>query len=422
MHSIPDAILAQSPSAVDGSALVEIRSITLGVEVSWPLPAAFGREAARFLAMARQRLEEAGFGVQTLRLCTTPPDRLLPPAELPAFARALESVCAEHGIDYCATGGIHVQGRWTEEATAAAVAASVLATERCFTSVQLVRDGRVCLPAARASASAIASIARESDQGFGNLRFAATANCPPNVPFFPSAYHGGGPPAFAVALQSADLVQAALDGEQPLEEREERLVQALSEAGQQVEAIGLSLEQQFGVRYVGLDLSPAPFPSEQASVALGLERLGVQRFGGAGSLFAAWRLTRALRRVRVRACGFSGLMLPVLEDAGLARRAAEGLVSISELLLLSSVCGTGLDTVPLPGDSSTSELTGILLDVAALSAALRKPLTARLLPVPGRRAGESTSFDFPYFVNTAVLPTKGFGVSDALAFGAGHAS
>src|SRR5215212_1320249 len=99
-------------------------------------------------------------------------------------------------------------------------------------------------------------------------------------------------------------------------------------------------------------------------------------------------------------------MLPLLEDSGLARRAEEGLYSWSELLLYSAVCGTGLDTVPLPGNSSEDELAGIVLDVAALSTALRKPLTARLFPVPGLAAGERTSFSFPYFANSAVLATR----------------
>jgi uncharacterized protein (UPF0210 family) len=102
--------------------------------------------------------------------------------------------------------------------------------------------------------------------------------------------------------------------------------------------------------------------------------------------------------------GFNGLMLPVLEDSVLARRAAEGTFSVKDLLLYSAVCGTGLDTVPIPGDSSEDEIAAVLFDVAALSVRLGKPLTARLMPIPGKKAGDKTNFDFDFFAPSRVLP------------------
>ncbi len=111
--------------------------------------------------------------------------------------------------------------------------------------------------------------------------------------------------------------------------------------------------------------------------------------------------------MRGRKCGFSGLMMPVLEDNILARRAAVGGFGVTQALAYSAVCGTGLDTVPLPGEVSEGQLMGVLLDVAALAATLRKPLTARLMPVPGRKAGEPTEFDFPFFANSRVMPLPG---------------
>ena len=89
-----------------------------------------------------------------------------------------------------------------------------------------------------------------------------------------------------------------------------------------------------------------------------------------------------------------------------------------ELLLYSAVCGTGLDTVPLPQDISEAELAGAYLDVAALSLALDgKPLTARLLPVPGAAAGDMTTYAFDYFCNTRVLPACNAGSTGILARG-----
>jgi len=109
--------------------------------------------------------------------------------------------------------------------------------------------------------------------------------------------------------------------------------------------------------------------------------------------------------------GFNGLMLPVLEDGVLAQRVADGQITIKDRLLYSTVCGTGLDTVPLPGDISEEALQSLLLDIASLSVRLAKPLTARLMPIPGKKAGEMTSFDFPFFTNTRVMSPLNAGLS-----------
>ena len=96
-------------------------------------------------------------------------------------------------------------------------------------------------------------------------------------------------------------------------------------------------------------------------------------------------------------------MLPVLEDAVLAGRAAEGTLTVKDLLLYSAVCGTGLDTVPLPGDTNAGQQAAVLLDLSALALRLDKPLTARLMPIPGKKAGDPTNFNFDYFVNSRVM-------------------
>ena len=108
-------------------------------------------------------------------------------------------------------------------------------------------------------------------------------------------------------------------------------------------------------------------------------------------------------------------MLPVLEDAVLAQRSMEGMFTVNDLLLWSAVCGTGLDTVPLPGDVSEEELAAILLDVTALAVRLDKPLTARLMPVPGLSEGDITRFEFEYFANGRVLGVKEWGAEGILA-------
>jgi hypothetical protein len=119
---------------------------------------------------------------------------------------------------------------------------------------------------------------------------------------------------------------------------------------------------------------------------------------------AAAIITDAVRSIPVQRIGYSGLMVPVLEDTVLARRWNEGKYSIDSLLAYSAVCGTGLDTVPLPGDVSEEQLARIMGDVAALASKWHKPLSARLLPVHGKKAGERTEFDDPFLENAVIQP------------------
>jgi uncharacterized protein (UPF0210 family) len=97
-------------------------------------------------------------------------------------------------------------------------------------------------------------------------------------------------------------------------------------------------------------------------------------------------------------------MLPVLEDSRLAQRWSEGRLSLDALLSYSAVCGTGLDTVPLPGDITEQQLELIIGDMASLAVKWHKPLSARLLPVAGKKAGDTTEFESQYLVNATLQP------------------
>jgi uncharacterized protein (UPF0210 family) len=176
-----------------------------------------------------------------------------------------------------------------------------------------------------------------------------------------------------------------------------------------IERVSQVLANEYDMQYGGIDFSLAPYPETARSIGHAVECLGIDAFGANGTLFATALLTRAIRATEHKLCGFSGVMYPVLEDQTLAARSAEALYGLDSLLLYSTVCGTGLDTVPLPGDVSVDELAAVLLDVATLSIAANKPLTARLMPIPGKQSGEMTEFDFAYFANGRILDVRGRG-------------
>jgi hypothetical protein len=167
--------------------------------------------------------------------------------------------------------------------------------------------------------------------------------------------------------------------------------------------VRLSSSQKSGIRFGGIDFSLAPFPDKAQSVGTAFERMGNSKIGLHGSLTSAAILTEAIERADFPRTGFSGLMMPILEDATLAERAAEGILTVKDVLLYSAVCGTGLDTIPLPGDTQPEQIIPVLMDLCALALRLDKPLTARLMPVPGKKAGEPTTFDFGFFANSKVM-------------------
>lgn len=319
----------------------------------------------------------------------------------------------EMGADYLSIGPVQLRhdASWLDRLPALLGAGDAL-----FASAEVADCAGNADPGrARAVARLIRAASTIQDNGFGNLYFTALANCPPGSPFFPVAYHDGGPPAFALALEGADLAVQAITGAASLSGARQRLVAAIEEAAEGLVAAAERLAEEQAIRFAGLDFSLAPYPEDAKSLAAAMEALGLPWVGASGSLFAAAFIADAVGRANFPRCGFSGLMLPVLEDSVLAARAAEGHVGLSDLLSYAAVCGAGLDTVPLAGDIPEEALAAILLDVAALALRLDKPLTARLMPLPGLQAGDPVRFDFPYFAGSRVMPAAGTGVSGLFA-------
>ncbi|HEY5983473.1 MAG TPA: DUF711 family protein [Anaerolineales bacterium] len=391
---------------------MKIRSITYFCNPRFPLNQKVLRRAGEFLHEARQAYEAAGYEVQTTRLASIAFPKLLSAPQLkqvPALARELDMLIEQMDVGYASLGPALPAVPQSYEVIPEAVAA----TRNVFFGGLMTGRGRIDLAAIRLCAEVIARCAPIDPNGFANLRFAALANVAPGSPFLPAAYHEGARPAFAIATEAADLAVDAFTGAKTVTEGRKALVAGIEKHAAALSKVARSLTRGSGsgsrpskaatTHFGGIDFSLAPYVSERRSLGTAFERLGVARVGLHGSLAAAAILTEAIGRARFPRAGFSGLMLPVLEDATLAQRAAEGSLTVKDLLLFSAVCGTGLDTVPLPGDTTVDQLAAVLLDVAALAVRLQKPLTARLMPVPGRKAGEPTGFDFDYFSNSRVM-------------------
>jgi uncharacterized protein len=388
---------------------MKIRSVTCFLQVEDLAEAENQvRAAGRLAREAQSALEGSGLPVQTLRLATQPLSLL--PGDLLCLARILQPLAEDAGFAYLSLGPVLADRPEADLRPLERLAELIATHESIFVGALVARAGSgIHLGAIRRLATAVLEIGHSTDLGFGNLRLAMLANVGAHTPFFPAAYHDGGPPAVAVATESADLAVHAFSEAKSLDEARDRLASSVESTAQGIARKMQLLARSHEHRFVGIDFSLAPFPEEARSIGTAVERLANARFGCSGTLFVASLLTACLQQAVFPRCGFCGLMLPVLEDATLAARSREGLFGVNDLLLYSAVCGTGLDTVPLPGSVDEEELASILLDVAALAIRLDKPLTARLMPIPGAKPGDATRFDFDYFANGRVLDVKGLG-------------
>ena len=403
-------------------------------------------------------LADAGYEVQTVRLVTNPfAEWLTTPtskgddddddetgAPIRKKAKAdedgtidtlrgrllhLDNLLESNGINFCSLGP-----STTPEDTAE-VCPAIVASSGRFSCSANVDAGDV--ESARAAARCIGAISTLDGVGFdgtndhvrdglGNFRFCASSSVVGAVPFFPGARTPtateeggggggvGGSYGFAIGLENGAFARELLEEAKCVGDirgachgkmRDELMrVQSICEvvSGGDVDCPPSD--------YLGIDASLNPSLDDGGSVAEGIECLDEVRgvFGGTGSLAAAAAITTSLQSTPgIKCTGYSGLMLPVLEDRRLAElgtsTSSSDRLTIQKLLMISAVCGVGIDTVPIPGDVTEDSLSSLILDVSALACRWSKPLSCRVFPVPGGKAGDETTFDSPYMCNSCIF-------------------
>ncbi|BAZ32049.1 hypothetical protein NIES4074_45510 [Cylindrospermum sp. NIES-4074] len=379
---------------------MKIRTITTGISLQSPNETEKIKQAAEFNQQAKLFFEQQGYEVQTTRIATNTWQEYLKGLsnnEIISEIQILERFCQNLNI------GLFNIGYTSQPETIALIPEINKSTSLIYCSSK-IGDGETGINFENAweSAKVIKRISQESEKGYGNFRFCAWANCKPGIPFFPTAYHEGNT-SFAIGLECCDLVMQAFANANNIQTAEKNLQLLLEEALHKVAAIAENISDKFNLEYHGIDTSLAPSLEAENSIAFAYEKLINGKFGNPGTLAISGMLTRVIKNVSVKICGYSGLMLPVCEDIGLAARANEHTYNITNLLLYSAVCGCGLDTVPIPGDISIDKIAAILIDIATLAMKLNKPLSARLFPIPGKKAGEMTTFNSPYLVDCKIL-------------------
>ena len=361
-------------------------------------------DALKMLRRAQTTFESRGYQVQTIRIATQPfPEYTqgLTTEQVVAFFKQYDALAAKE--KFAAAIGPAMLNANDLAGWADLLAEILVNTKTLDGSLVVAGEDGVRWGAVGAAARVMKRL-QATEHSQGNFRFAAIALVPPLTPFFPAAYHTGFGHQFAVALESANVVAAAFKDAHDLLTAKQRLTDSLASIAFDIEQHAGRIDQETGWTYMGIDLSPAP--SKDASIGTAIENLTTQPVGSSGTLTAAAIITAAIKDVKAKQTGYSGLMLPILEDSRLAQRWSEGHISLDALLSYSAVCGTGLDTIPLPGDITAEQLSLIIGDVASLAVKWHKPLSARLLPVAGKGPGDMTEFNDPFLVNATLQPIE----------------
>lgn len=385
-----------------------IRSLTIGLPLGTRSVESLNADLDKFLPLTAELIQAAGMNCRTTRI-TLPPcgSSFEMDGALESRVGAADAIASAHGVRwFCVPLDFTTPD--PVDTRSAAAASLVKRFPRAFINFQASRDWSSAGRHLGEIGHEVLRISRLSNNGFDNFRVGASFNCEANTPFFPFSYHGGDKAAFSFALETTAIALAAAENHAGdftaiRESFRSDLIQLLA----RIEGIGRSIEASCDVEYRGADASLAPLPDGRNSVANLVERIIGSPMGSHGTLAATAALTDDIRAAIEASgnmsVGFNGVMYSVLEDQGLAAAVSNRLVGISDLVSYASVCGCGLDMVPIAGHSFKEEIASLMLDIGALSAAARKPLGVRVLPVPGKPANEYTSFNQDFLCDSRVM-------------------
>ncbi len=395
---------AQNSSAPGTSTNPKVRAITGFVRLDRDNYQKQIADALIVLRGAKAEFESRGYEVETIRLTTEPLSELvagISEEQALAFLKRLDDLSVKENF-LPNVGPAMLQD--SDDPATVYLLEKVLSTLPNIEGSTIIADETgIHWKTIHYTAELVKYVTEHSLHSQGNFNFTATAMLKPLGPFFPGSYHTGAGRQFAIGFEGANVVQEVFAKDKGnVDAALADLTTALAKHAAVAAEVGKKVATETGWTYAGVD--PTPAPLGDVSIGAAIESFNGARFGSSGTLTAARIITAAVKAVPEKQVGYSGLMVPVMEDKLLAQRWSESTYNIDSLLAYSAVCGTGLDTIPLPGDISIEQMERIFSDVASLAVKWNKPLSARLQPVQGKKPGDQTDFQDPYLFNTTVHP------------------
>ena len=412
---------------------LDVRAVTMGISLRDTAAESLERTCARVyeklmrsasaLVSTAQAVEaDYAVPITNKRVSVTPMALVTEPSRATRVVEAavtLDRAAGELGVDYIGGFSALVEKAMTsgDRALIDSIPEALAVTKRVCSSVNVATtragiNGDAVLIMGHVIKELAERTAREG--GIGCAKLCTFANIPDDNPFVAGAMHGlgEGECVINVGCSGPGVVLSALkrlraSGEPmnltTVADTIKRMAFKVTRAG---ELIGREVARRMNaavsgdagvrVRFGIVDLSLAPTPAVGDSVAEILEEMGLERTGAPGSVAALALLTDAVKKGGVMASshvgGLSGAFIPVSEDARMVEAARVGALSIESLEAMSAVCSVGLDMVAVPGDTSAETLAAIVADEIAIGVFNNKATAVRIIPVPGKKAGESVVY------------------------------
>jgi len=214
------------------------------------------------------------------------------------------------------------------------------------------------------------------------------------------AFHGPGEAesVLNVGVSGPGVIKAALENcrGKNFDELADTIKKTAFKITRMGQLVGMEAAKRIGVPFGILDLSLAPTPAVGDSVARILEEMGLEAAGTHGTTAALAMLTDMVKKGGIMASthvgGFSGAFIPVSEDEGMVAAVKNGSISLDKLEAMTCVCSVGLDMIPIPGDTSAATISAIIADEMAIGMMNNKTTAVRVIPVPGKKAGQWAEF------------------------------
>ena len=321
------------------------------------------------------------------------------------FAKILDAAAKELGVDFIGGFSALVQKGFTsgDERLIRSLPNALSQTEQVCASVNVAATkSGINMDAVRLMGEIIKQTAEATADrdGIGCAKLVIFCNAPEDNPFMAGAFHGPGEAesVLNVGVSGPGVVKAALENCRGanfdvLADTIKKTAFKITRMGQ---LVGMEAARRIGVPFGILDLSLAPTPAIGDSVARILEEMGLEAAGTHGTTAALALLTDMIKKGGIMASthvgGFSGAFIPVSEDEGMVAAVKNGSMTIDKLEAMTCVCSVGLDMIPLPGDTSAATISAIIADEMAIGMINNKTTAVRLIPVPGKKAGQWAQF------------------------------
>ena len=416
---------------------LDVRTVTLGISLfdcashdfdmfAYKVRAKINKYAATLVNVCNEVGEKYGIPVVNKRISVSPIGVVgasFSRKQMVQACRVLDEAAKLAGVDFLGGFGCLVEKGITpgERALIDALPEALATTDRICSSINVAssRCG-INMDAVALMGQTILDVAAATADrdGIGCAKLVVFSNIPSDVPFMAGAYLGVGEPdvEINVGVSGPGVVKKAIDravAENPsltLGEAAEVIKRTAYKVTRVGEIIGREVARRLNVPFGVADLSLAPTPAVGDSVGEIFQSLGLSSIGAPGSTAVLAMLNDAVKKggsfASSHVGGLSGAFIPVSEDSSIEAATRSGALSLEKLEALTSVCSVGLDMIAIPGDTPASTISGIIADEMAIGMINSKTTAVRVIPVPGKKAGDKASFG-GLLGEAAIIPVPG---------------